>query len=859
MAVTPIQSTDFKKTHTPYIEATGAVKTTNNIKPARPEGHLVDDSLGSKTKYFFKDIAYDMKALKDGWQGNANDHQSGHLNDVGLKLGGVGIATMLAARTTNPMARLMEYVGLGAFLASMEIFPKLFIYTPSKYVHGFDIGKQYIDEQGRKKSVFQDGNYIPFDMYQGDKPDEDLDIIGDKMGIPREIEDRHDLIKEQMRKIAVQNNTLWMLTAGLATPVMTALICCGLEKVIAPVLEKARNSKYNARINQALSLTGDKMSLDAASIQPNHLSKKVEKILNTYKGREIPQNEIDSLIKIITEELDSASAKAVEKDLSAILKNGKSGEKSFAVADTFADDIISRIQSGIPSRNKAALERVFVPTAPEVQNVLTRAGVKENITEDSLLRVKNEFRNLFYSKIQKEPENIQRILKAQCNNVLESISQKIKENPSKFVNENDIQSIVNFAKIIGDFKEKQQILDRCKSFKVEYAPETVIAKSYNKFEKTLLDVLGIKYKDLSLIRESDKYAAEVFDKKLSELVKDEAKYEKAINKLSKVMEEMEINLNGKSNSDSFMKDLITAIENNYNNTARRLNKIGGFRNTIDALVKEDVSTLSNSLTSREDLFRLLDGTLTDKYKDLTNGGFWSQEFGHNGRIQYVKDNAKGVGSAKNLEISRITDRYQGAMNTFRRIMHMFDVYKRNVPQSEYDKEILAKGKDVLMNATSSDHTLKLDTVNNQRYYRDIMNTIWRDGLEESTSKAMGDSLSETGKVKERLQSYIKRFKDIMGNNDIDFTKPYHTIDGNAPNAYTKASRTRLAKFNLVAQNPAEMMKDAAARRYGNQKWLRIASAIGGTVLGITLLAQFWFGKIKNPQNLKKQVNENANN
>ena len=112
MAVTPIQSTDFKKTHTPYIEATGAVKTTNNIKPARPEGHLVDDSLGSKTKYFFKDIAYDMKALKDGWQGNANDHQSGHLNDVGLKLGGVGIATMLDARTTNPMARLMEYVGL---------------------------------------------------------------------------------------------------------------------------------------------------------------------------------------------------------------------------------------------------------------------------------------------------------------------------------------------------------------------------------------------------------------------------------------------------------------------------------------------------------------------------------------------------------------------------------------------------------------------------------------------------------------------------------------------------------------------------------------------------------------------------
>ena len=859
MALTPIQSTDNKNIHKPYIEAQGTVKTTNNIKPSRPEGHLVDDSLGSKTKYFFKDIAYDMKAMKDGWQGNANDHQSGHLNDVGLKLGGIGIATMLAARTTNPMARLMEYVGLGTFLASMEIFPKLFIYQPSKMVHGFDIGKQYIDEQGRKKSVFQDGNYIPFDMYQGDRPDEDLDIIGDKMGIPRGIEDRHDLIKEQMRKIAVQNNTLWMLTAGLATPVMTALICCGLEKPLSVLVEKARNAKYNSRITKALALTGNNMSLDAANIQPNNLSKKVEKILNTYKGKEIPQNEIDNLVKLMTSDLDSISSEAVTKDLTQILKNGKAGEKSFAIADTFADDIIGHIESKLPARNKAVFERVFVPTAPEVQGILDKAGAKESITEETLLKVKGEFKNLFNSKIQKESADVQKILKAQSNDVLESISKKIQENPSKFVNEGNIDNVVNFAKIIGDFKEKQQLLDKCKSFKVEYAPETGIAKSYNKFERTLLDVLGIKYKDLSLIRESDKYAAELFDKKLTELAKDEAKYEKAVNKLTKVMEEMEINLNGNSKKDSSMKDLITAIENNYNNTAKRLDKLGGFKNTIDALVKEDVSTLSNSLSSRDDLFKFLDGTLVDKYKDLTNDKFWSEEFGHNGRIQYTKDNARGVGSSKNLEISRIADRYQGAKNLFNRIMHMFDVYKRQAPQSEYDKEILAKGKEVLMNATSSDHNLKLDTVNNQRFYRDVMNTIWKNGLEESTSKAMGTSSVETGRVSERLLSYIKRFKDIMGNNDLDITKPYHVLDSSVPNAYTKASRTRLSKFNLVAQNPAEMLKNAAARRYGNQKWLRIASAIGGTVLGVTLLAQLGFGKIRNPQNLKKQVVEDANN
>ena len=35
------------------------------------------------------------------------------------------------------------------------------------------------------------------DMYRGEYPGEDLDVIGDRMGIPRGIKNRNDLIKEQ--------------------------------------------------------------------------------------------------------------------------------------------------------------------------------------------------------------------------------------------------------------------------------------------------------------------------------------------------------------------------------------------------------------------------------------------------------------------------------------------------------------------------------------------------------------------------------------------------------------------------------------------------------------------------------------
>ena len=263
MTITPIQQNIDIKPKT-YRDAKTPIKTTNLVHPLPAEGHLVHDTLLSVPKFWLKDIAYDIKAVKNGLNGKANDHQTGRLNDVGLKLAGIGIATYLASRTTDPRARMMEYVGLGAFLASMSLYPLVAINAPSRMVQGFDIGKEYIDDQGRKKSVYQDGNYIPMDMYRGEYVGEDLDIMGDRMGIPRDIKNRNDLIKEQARKIAIQNNTLWMLGAGVATPVMTALICCGLEKILTPVMERVRNHRYNDKITKALEVTKNMTSKKAS-------------------------------------------------------------------------------------------------------------------------------------------------------------------------------------------------------------------------------------------------------------------------------------------------------------------------------------------------------------------------------------------------------------------------------------------------------------------------------------------------------------------------------------------------------------------------------------------------------------------
>ena len=55
-----------------------------------------------------------------------------------------------------------------------------------------------------------------------------------------------------------------------------------------------------------------------------------------------------------------------------------------------------------------------------------------------------------------------------------------------------------------------------------------------------------------------------------------------------------------------------------------------------------------------------------------------------------------------------------------------------------------------------------------------------------------------------------------------------------------------------------MIKNAAEKRYSTQKWLRTVGIIAGSITGVAVLSQFFFGKLSNPQNLKKQVNHDVN-
>ena len=847
-----------EKVYKPYLDAEKPIETENFIKPLPPKGHLIDDTPASSVKYFFKDIGYDMKSLRNGYRGTANDHQLGRLNDVGLRLGGIGIATYLASITDNPKARLMEYVGLGTFLAMMSLYPKLFINAPARIVHGYDVDKQYIDDQGRKKSVQQDSNYVPYDMYICEKKDEDLDFIGDKMGIPRNIKNRHGIIKEQMRKIATQNNTLWMLTAGFATPILTAIACCGLENyVVSPAVAKVRNSDADKRIAQTLKKLEELFADGITDAQENSLSKEISKIIRSYRYQELPAEEFDNIAKIMTEGLSAQTSERLRRELSALLKP----ENCLS-----AESIIEKSKTAVrtPSQRK-----VMLPSAEELDNIISKVLNENNFAElkDADKKFTEEITKLIDSNIQKSKLSAEEkeICKNQTERVANSLLEGFRTRKTHIITEDKIGKLVELTKIIGEFKEYDRIIDGCRHLKFEADAETILARAASKFENTFIKGLGISYKDLAKMKDSSEYTKRILDGKLTEIAGNKDKFKKLTDELAKVISDTDIAINGFKNNELPVKNLINAYEFLYNGTAQRLSSLGGFEGTIRTLAGSDAEVSGLRINGLEDLLRFLDGT--------------TRKITTNDSVAYACEHGSELGSDKHLALSRIFNRYQDSMNTYRRVINTVDSYKRlfvdgHLPQNlsskdaEYIKTVLEKCRETLLTANSSSHFNKLYTVNAENLYKDVMSMLYEVSPENKFKGVMSEDTKEVlekynsaekGSLLSRFEEFTAKFRNIIGNDKTEFTKELtHNFD-EMSKEYSRMAQTESAKSNLSGlQNLTEYLRSASGRRYNTNKWLRTMLWIAGTTIAVTLSVQFTFGKIRNPHNIQKQVNNEQN-
>ncbi len=332
----------------------------NDVKPNEAKAKLVEETPVQSAVSYFKDLKQDSKnfftAVKTG---KMNDNSLGRINDLGLKAGGLLIATFLAANAKTKTDAIMKFVGSGAFFASMSLWPKLFINLPAKIVHGFDIGQKYVSAQGDKKDFFLDNQFLPWDAY----PDEKLAKIGKHNKIDINEENGKEKIQRKMQKVALQNRTLWMATAGFSTPLMTALFCDKVEPHI-------KNGVIKAQFNKAKDFINNKEGV---------FTNEIEKAVNTATTQS--NTEITDFFKA-----NSTSDKDFFGKLAETL--------SFSKIDVNNKEDIQPIQkftsTGVETQTIEALQNIF--------NKTTELAVDENTLTDVLnkhIKVSTEDAGLF--------------------------------------------------------------------------------------------------------------------------------------------------------------------------------------------------------------------------------------------------------------------------------------------------------------------------------------------------------------------------------------------------------------------------------------------------------------------------------
>ena len=561
-----------------YYDNLTDVNSDNLLKPLDGKGYLVENNLVTAPVEMAKDSYYTAKSLQKGIAGKANDHELGKLNDLGLKLGGLTIATYLMTKNSTPKTKAMEFIGFGSFLASMAIWPKVALQWPAQLIHGFNFRKQYVDEQGRKKFVTQDPNYIPFDLYKGKKKSEDLSVIGDRMGISKNQKDRNEVVKEQMRKISVQNNTLWMLTAGVATPIMTALTCNLVDKPLGKFTEKMTNNKINKLADDIDAyMNGDK-SVEAKIVKnvDKDSEKKLEGILSAKKGQAVTEQDITKISEALTEGFDTQTRKVAHRDLSYMLAADKT-----IVNENTVSDIASNMTEKLDAKYGEGFASSVLDTKKLNEHVNNFMQANGNPTNGVLEPNKAEELRLSLTQFVQDStqanDSIRPARKKVINSIAsDSIQEVFGKNKVAVLTDDSAKYISKAGHILRKFRAVDATIGTATHFKTEKAAETVAGNNWGDVTEVLIKELQITPKELNEAKSSETLTAQLFTKKLEELAKDDTRYKKTVSAISEKMLELDTKLdNPQEGKKPVMDILLGGIGKNCDNTAHELNSITG--------------------------------------------------------------------------------------------------------------------------------------------------------------------------------------------------------------------------------------------------------------------------------------------
>lgn len=781
------------------ITATNGIKTQQYIKPQGAKGKLVSSSIFPNVK----DTKYNFNALKHGLTGKANDHELGKLNDVGMKVGALALAGYLATQKATPKTKLMEFVGLATFFGAMKLWPKLAIGAPAKAIHGFDPTQEYEDSFGRKKPFFQDAQYQPWDVYSN----EQLQKIGDKMGVDKNAQDRNDLTKSNMTKIATKNNTLWMITAGIASAVFSALACNKAEKVIDPALDKVNNEKAD-KLLQNFDTEAQKRMTSASK----DMQKDLDKIFEENKGKTVDNKLIEKISGRLAKGLDPVTEEGVKEDMQNILMNGKS-----LVNEGLAEKISNGSKKVLAQKFSEEQVAKIVPSKEEiVKHFNDNQMMGREVNEDEAMDVRSSVSQLFLAKAKEQGMSTEK-LKTIKKGVALVADKALKSNSASVLDENAMKKVSEIGKAMSELQAKDSVLDDYAQAKVADKPETVIANYWNKTSTSIVKSLGIDFKEMEKVRNNRQLVQGLVRNKMEEVTSDDVKYQKAIGEMANNIAELD-----KKIKPEDTRKYVDLVGKTYDDAAGNLYNQG-------------MEATANKLTA------------------LSVGG---------------------KGSLKRVKQVYFEERVAGVKNSFSRMINTMDVYRRiskgEVPKDGSAREVkeamLELVKQTTLQGHSSDHSIKfyfnrsqdnstnvdrsdveikdgkvvnkyfkegkgVDVPEDYGFYQKAMNFMYNSPMDKDTVEA----IKKAG-IEKDVNKYNSEVYNKIGSADY-FTKPNHktTGDQGASSEY---------KFLLLGVAPDEMMTKTVQQSYNSQKWGKTFGTVGAVLTGLTVAAQFLFGKGK---------------
>ena len=790
------------------------IDTAGKIKPLEDKAQLLPSRIFSSPIEYAKDLKQDVLNIGKAAKGKANDHELGRINDLGMKLGATALAAYLFVKNPFKLGKAMEFIGAGTFFASMALWPKLAIQLPLKLRTGVDIHQKYIDSQGRKKMLHQDPQYDLTDLYS----QQDLDKMGKKLKVDENLPDRNRFIKQRAKKTAIQGNTLWMMTAGLATPLGSALLSNRLEKPVSNGIEKG-NLFLTKKLFDNLELT-QKIANTTKKADALFISK----FCKEQAGKGLTDDALDTLATHLTKGFGSQVKDAFKAEILKASEDfigsaaTKEHSKQLLEKCGFAKEMVAELMD-----EEIFINAIKTNNADQIIDIVREYG-DENKVVSALQDVRASLIDM--SKLEGTIKNISEVLspaRAKSKVINKFIRARVGKEQNSYGANQWGRTVETFfkklklsddeLKFIAKGGEQGKALSNGDVYKLIESKLKALAKNDEEFE-------AFKSEFFKLVDEFDeKTGANFLDKVRSKTKTLHATVSESLD--DKGFKILSRTLNPKMENTPFQEVIRNAFSNGLGEKAtfyRMFQAVDMHRGTAleDKLLgtgffKKDVETLFDAIK---------DLGLDSKTKEI---------------IKSIKANNANLTVANLAEIEEMAKRVTKGKSNEAATKNAFDLFKGKV------NELVEKCSKVSYEATATEFFEKLNTpgfVSSKEEFKTIIKALFdkTDAPAGTINKGFreycDDFISQVANKGQARGNVLQRFNEyVLGAEKV--------ISDRTTN-------------DMVGDRLENVMKKTAQNMLNSKKWLKMAGVSFAVLTVGTVLATLFLGR---KGNTEKQVEE----